>query len=94
MLEITKMLTLSTAHITKETAKRLTRDPDDNNLGICVYPKCEYGWYITINEQLMNTEGLPEDLSKVMKFAASMDCQTLCLDCDGEICEDLPIFDW
>lgn len=94
MLEITKMMTISTAHITEETANRLNRDPNDNNLGICVYPKSEYGWYIPIDKELINVKGLPEDLVKVMKFAASMDCQTLCLDCDANICEELPIFDW
>ena len=33
-VEINKMLTLSTCHITEETANRLSKDPDDNNLGL------------------------------------------------------------
>ena len=93
-LEIGKMLTLSTAHITSKTADRLDKDPDDNNLGICVYPKSDYGWYISITETLANTDDLPKDLACVMKFALFMGCETLCLDCDGEVCNFLPTYEW
>lgn len=92
-VEINKMLTLSTCHITEETANRLSKDPDDNNLGLCVYPKAGYGYYIAVTDDITE-ENLPDDLKRVIRFAAFMDCQTLCLDCDGSVCDFLPTYDW
>lgn len=41
-----RMLEISTAHIKPETSTRLKNDPIDNNLGLCVYEKGDYGFYI------------------------------------------------
>lgn len=93
-LDISKMLTLSTAHISEKTSKRLTKDPDDNNLGLCVYPT-EYGWFIMINEQTVkDTEHLPKELANLIKFANDLGCKVLHLDCDGETVDYLETFDW
>lgn len=93
-LEISKMLTLSTAHITQKTSERLEKDPDDNNLGLCVYPTT-YGWFIMINEQtIKNTEHLPKELANLIKFANDLGCSALCLDCDGTKVDYLETFDW
>lgn len=93
-IETSKMLTLSTSHITEETANRLSKDPNDNNLGLCVYLKAGYGYYITVDDHAITEESLPDDLKRVIRFAAFMDCQTLCLDCDGSVCDFLPTYDW
>lgn len=102
--EITKMLTLSTAHITKETDQKLEfeydliLEADEKMNGIVVYRKEEYGWFIFISEELVFDEdgckNFPEDLIACLKLAISLDCQWLCLDRDGEVIPDLKTFDW
>lgn len=94
--EISKVLTLSTAHITEKTAELLDKEPDSNYLGLCVYPKSEYGYYIEIGEYLDQSlkNHIPEDLFIVLAFANSMDCSILCLDCDAVECPFLPTYDW
>lgn len=97
-IEITKTLTLSTCHISEDTAKSLTNDPDDNNLGLCIYEKAEYGWYIYIDDNALNTiktdDTTPEDLKRAITLADSLGCKILCLDCDGPECDFLPIYNW
>lgn len=95
-MEITKMLTLSTAHITEDTANKLDRDPNDNNLGLCVYPKSDYGWFIYVNVISYKTSnhGLPEDLYNCLIFAHELGCDILCFDCDGPIEPFLPTYEW
>ena len=100
MFDISKVLTLSTAHITEETAKRLERDPDDNNLGLCVYDKSGYGFYIDIRtvdgclpHEYM-ADDFPKDLYKCIYLAHELGCKTLCLDCDGETTDVLETYDW
>lgn len=97
-IEIAKTLTLSTCHISEDTAESLSNDPDDNNLGLCVYEKAEYGWYITIDNDTLNTietnDTFPEDLKRIITLADSLGCRTVCLDCDGPECDFLPKYDW
>lgn len=93
-LEISKMLTLSTAHITEATSKRLESDPNDNNLGLCVY-STPYGWFIMIDERTVkDADHLPKELANLIKFANDLDCKVLHLDCDAEIVDYLETFDW
>lgn len=100
MFEITKMLTLSTAHITEETAKRLEKDPDDNNLGLSVYSKSNFGFFIYFRDidgnlpKEYTNDDFPEDLYKCILLAHELGCEILCLDCDGEETELLEKYDW
>ena len=92
-MEISKMLTISTGHVSKETAELLDYD---NINGIVVYQKDEYGWFIlasSYNDYDLE-EDLPKDLVVVLEFALSHGCEWLCLDCDGEVLDDLEVFDW
>ena len=83
-MEITKMLTLSTAHITDSTMEQLDREPVYNNLGLCVYKKSDYGWFIYLDNTMDLTDmRLPNDLLKCLALAKSVGCDVLCLDCDG-----------
>lgn len=100
MLEFEKLLTLSTAHINQHTADKLNRDPDDNCLGLCVYNKADYGWFIMgiqdiDTSQTYSEDGpLPEDLITVIDFAKDMGANILSLDCDGQEVSYLPKYDW
>ena len=95
-MEITKMLTLSTAHITEETANKLDRDPNDNNLGLCIYNKGTFGWYIYLNsiKDIETHHKLPDDLFKCILLAQSLNCEVLCFDCDGPEEQFLPTYEW
>ena len=94
-MEITKMLTLSTAHICEITARRLDNDADDNNLGMCVYNKANFGWFIYLNPRDLDEENsIPKDLFGCLKLAKSLDCDVLCFDCDGPIEPSLPTYEW
>lgn len=54
--EITKMLTLSTAHITEETTVMLERDVKygTNNIPLAVFNKAEFGWFVLFLIIIMN----------------------------------------
>lgn len=94
MLEISKMLTLSTAHITKETANLL--DNVDTPIDVCIYDKGtatdHYGWFLV--DWALAGETIPEDLRACFKLAESKGCNWLCLDCDGAVTELLPTYEW
>lgn len=101
-MDITKMLTISTAHITKETAKFIDNVCKDNNLSNLIvydetahYNGCteQYGWFIYCNADLSDLN-VPKDLLKVMCFARDNDCDWLCLDRDAEIVDSLDKYEW
>lgn len=105
MLEITKMLTLSTAHIRQETADRINEEADSNAMGLTVYPKAgsgeEYGWFIFLAPEqkeeyrkAANRDGIPRDLYQCIALALDLDCGILCLDCDGPVMPYLTQHAW
>lgn len=94
-MDITKCLTISSAHISGDTARQLSIEPDTNILGLSVYEKGEYGWWVYVGNELENiTDDLPDDLMRCICEAFAWDCQWLCIDCDGEEVPGLPIYDW
>lgn len=94
---IVSMLTLSTAHITEETAEKMEVVGFEC---LAVYVKGEYGFFIPVPDLSMLHEDscfhdeLPEDLFACLKFAASQDCCWLMLDNDCEMASGLPVYDW
>lgn len=89
-LDIAKILTLSTAHIKPETATMLDNEPNTDNLGLSVYDKARYGWFIYIDSVIDDVlDHLPEDLKACIAFAKEQECEWLCLDADGEEIEEL-----
>lgn len=98
-MEITRMLTISTTHISKETADLLAGNYPMNlvpvwEMSVGIYDKEEYGWYIysTVGERIHPS--MPEDLAACLRLAHYHQCGVLCLDDDGEIVEGLPVYDW
>lgn len=101
-MEISKMLTISTAHITKETAEFIDNVCEDGGLSkLIVYDKVakyidcteEYGWFIYCNVDLPDLN-VPKDLLKVMCFTRDSNCDWLCLDRDGEVIDELDEYEW
>lgn len=93
MLEINKMLTISTRHISMETADFLNAEAEQNLISIVVYPKSKYGWFIPISEAACN-KNIPDDLRQVIQFALDLKCQWLCFDRDGLEVPYLKVYDW
>ena len=93
MLEISRMLTISICHITKETAERLTFGEPYNRDLPPYFPKAEYGWFIFTGSEYEFPEA-PADLKSCMNKAWEQKCDWLCLDCDGLEVDDLPTYDW
>lgn len=101
-LEIDLVLTLSTAHIDKETSKELDREGSDT-YGLVVYPKGKYGWWIYIPEKWEDFRGempwdeylktLPEGLANCINLALENNCRWLCID-QGADTAGLPEYDW
>ena len=98
-LEITRMLTVSTAHVTQDTFERLALDGVRNEIGLPVYTKTSvgddenYGLYIHISPDI-NLEVIPEDLMSVINLALDNGFDMLCLDSDGPQLENLSVFAW
>lgn len=90
-MEIYKMLVLSLGHISKKTAELL----EENNVGVVTYPKSEYGWFIVVTDwNGIDANPVPNDLAKCLQFAEEQGCDWLCLDCDGETVDKLPLYQW
>lgn len=92
-LEISRMLTLSTGHLTEET--RVMLDVNDDELYLPVFPK-DYGWLICLtdwDEYDEDIESLPDDLRLCLQFADDHDCEWICFDSDSATVSSLPLYD-
>ena len=87
-MEISKMLTISTAHISEETANHLKR----NGLFVPCY-EFEYGFFVFVQEGIEDAN-LPQDLKNCLILAKEHGCSWLQLDCDGDYVEGLEKYDW
>lgn len=96
-MDITHVLTISTAHITRQTADLLVDADSDVWAWPCcvsVYDKAEYGWWIFAAGANVRAKTMPKDLVDCIRLATRHNCDWLCLDCDGEIVPELPQYDW
>lgn len=95
-MEISKMITMSTGHISEETSKIL--GDENSNLPIAVYNKEKFGWFIYLptdkTEDAIILKELPKDLAIIFMFARYNMFDIICLDCDGSDIDELPIYDW
>lgn len=86
MIEISKIISISTAHITEQTADLLIK----GELEPAVYPKDKYGWFIFVS----NENTVPKDLKQVMEFAKRHNCVWIDMDCAGAVIPFLPTYEW
>lgn len=92
-MEIDKMLTISTGHITEKTVCKLDIEAEVNVMYLCVYKKADFGWFVYVPEDLEDISyDIPNDLMECLLFAKENDCAWLCLDCDGEEIEELKTY--
>ena len=90
-MDITRVLTISTAHITEETNNKLQDNGEFNFMALSVYKKGDYGYWIYVD---LPCTDIPKDLKQCLELALKHDCQWLCLDCDGEEVQELPTYNW
>lgn len=107
-VEITQMLTLSTAHILPSTGFALDTEllnAQQENLTccdldkLCIFVKHDgrdnYGYYIYCDKLNLNNElfeKMPDDLKKIVKLARQLECNVICLDAAGPIVPELPYY--
>lgn len=91
-MEISKMLTISTAHITEITAELL----DDGVKDLAIYKKADYGWFIFIpsSDVIASLHIVLPDLIDLLAFAKDLGCEWLCLDRDGEELNYFRTYNW
>ena len=95
-LEIDKMLTISSRHVSADTKDLLDQAADDNEEDPMpsVYEKQGYGWFVACDSDNEETwDNYPADLVQCMKLARDNGCFWLCLDADGPRVETLEFFD-
>ena len=86
--EISKMLTLSTAHISAETGRML--EAGDSPFVIAY--GYEYGWFVPVTESACTCA--EESLTDCFKLAHDNDCTWIRFDCDGPEEVGLKTYDW
>ena len=95
--QIEPMLAISTGHISKETAERLTNLSIE---GVIAYYHGDHGWLISVPD--VGWSGLDEnvpllvhdDLYQCMKMAQARGCCWLLLDGDAAAIEGLDTYEW
>lgn len=88
-MEISKCLTISTAHITEDTSLKIKH----KCIELPIYDKAEYGWWICAADVDIK-DNIPSDLLACIKLAHHNGCEWLCIDCDGEVLDCLPVYNW
>lgn len=98
-LEISKMLTLSTAHLRASTLTLM----DGNDIdGIVLWPKGEYGYFVWVpdhgpqgNEKAIELypDAVPNELRVILEFGREHGCEFVCFDCDSNTVEGLVIYE-
>lgn len=93
--EIDRVMTVSTAHVSPETARAMDDDPEANQITLPVYRKGEFGWFVYLNgSSEHDVLNLPDDLRACVRLARANDCSILCLDRDAATLRSLPTHSW
>lgn len=89
-----KVLDISTGHMTKEDAEKLSLNDPDKTLGLPSYELDEYGWLVYIGEMEDNWANMSPEFNKVLTLANDLGCDYVRFDRDGREYPELPSFDW
>lgn len=94
-LEIVKMITLSTWHLTRESYQKLFEDEID---GLASFQKVttdgyEYGVFAYICGYC-GEDPLPKDIMECVEFARENECEWIMFDHDGVTTDELPTYEW
>lgn len=86
-MEINKMLALSTAHVSQETASLL----DEGKGGVVSYMKEGHGWFVYAG---FLGDYAPPELRACVEYAVKHDCEWIMFDGDVEPLDELKQFEW
>lgn len=88
------LLSLSTGHITEETAKIL----ENYDFPLVVHRKEDdheaYGFFLLVPDGLLDPSELPECIQDIIIYAKALECDWINLDRDADVIPDLPVYDW
>lgn len=93
--EIEHMLCGTTGHVTDESRKAL--DAGGDALGLVVFQKKDYGWYIYVNpcaEEQALTDDAGDDIRRLCAKARSLGCHWVMLDQACDEIEGLDTYEW
>lgn len=91
--ETHKMIVLSSAHVTENTARAMSA----NEAAFIYYEKGDYGWFLPVMDAdyiRVTRESGFEDVGIILEYAAAQGCTWVMLDADADTCDDLPSYDW
>lgn len=94
-LETLTVVTISTGHVSAETAAMLDTK-QSSNWPCAGGPYADYGWFLYAHEE-NGGEGdqhIPDDLFAVMTWARTKGFSYILLDCDACLVDDLAFYDW
>lgn len=89
--ETSIMWTLSTAHITEETAIMLEKNGFNE---ISSFSKDNMGYFVYIPDRFEENTNISSELKTIINIAIASNIHVICFDRDGEIQKELPVFDW
>ncbi|MFE7817731.1 hypothetical protein ACFU1R_05955 [Priestia megaterium] len=97
-MEINQMLSLSTAHVTKDASEWLdgqAKLTKDNKMDLITYPKGGYGWFIPLYDEMFD-EGkiIPDSVLFIIGYAMGKGCQWIMFDHEIEPIDELPKYVW
>jgi len=98
-LEIEKVLTLSTAHMTHADSEYLESLECKSEPRPFLFANYDYGYVVRApslkhEEFEIAFEDTSQEFRDVINFAAKEGCRWVCFDQDGPIIDDLPEFAW
>lgn len=100
-VEIDRMMTLTTGHITAKTAGLLeeaSRTYSNRTDMPATCKKDKYGWFVYLPGRcpgdMNDIVRQPEDLKLLMLYAMANGCDVLCLDADATELPFLPVYQW
>ena len=88
-MNIQNIIDISTAHIPEHTAKAL----EGKSITELAYePWSDYGWVIWIGADYADEEH--KELNDIIKYCQEHGIDYLKLDCDADVVEEFPTFEW
>ena len=91
-MEINKMLSLSTGHVSEDTARLM----DNDAIGqVVIYDKPNFGWFVHVPERFELDEvkcSCPNDLFQCLDFAEKRGCGWIMFDSDVEPINELNMY--
>ena len=92
-MEPSTMLTLSTAHLKKETVEAF--DAGHVPEGLVIYPKGDYGYFVYVTDDaLKHYHDYSDELKALTHAAFNYNASVLCFDRDGIVSPCYPKYDW